>query len=99
MDNPDLPNTFPYTIIFHSHESVPSPAFPFRYILYDRMEYIFLPPVLYMIHFVNVVHNLEKLNRYHISIYVAVSFANYAHIHFQNIVSMYILFHIHHKCL
>lgn len=98
MDNPDLPNTFLCTIVFHAHESVPSPAFPFRYILYGRMEYIFLPPVQYMIHFVNVAHNLGKLNRYHISIYEALSSADYAHILFQNIVSMYIFFHIHHKC-
>ena len=87
MDNPDLPNTLLYTIVFHSHESVLSPVFLFRYILYGRMEYIFLSPVQYMIHFVNVVHNWDKLNRYHISIYVAVSFADYAHILFQNIVA------------
>ena len=81
---------------FMMADKKPDPDHPFGH---GRMEYIFLPPVQYMIHFVNVAHNLEKLNRYHISIYEALSSADYAHILFQNIVSMYIFFHIHHKCL
>lgn len=71
MDNLDLPNTFLCTIVFHAHENVPSPVFLFRCTLYDRMAYISLPPVLYIIHFASVVQHLEKMNLYHISIYTA----------------------------
>jgi len=37
----DLPNSSHHSIFFHAHENVPSPIFPSRSILYDRMAYIF----------------------------------------------------------
>ena len=52
MDNLDLPNSSHHSIFFHAHENVPSPIFPSRCILYDRMAYIFPLPALYMMPYV-----------------------------------------------
>ena len=60
IDNLDLPNSSHHSIFFHAHENVPSPTFPSRCILYDRMAYIFPLPALYMMPYVILDHYLEK---------------------------------------